>query len=202
MNATHLLKPHLVIISLGLLVSCTSQVSLPEQQQVTSESATAKRSPSQVTSWNLSGGIAAKSHQRGWSATLNWLQKGPDFSQLRLMGPLGGGSVIIEKQGQLVTYKDGAKQIKSKDGAALLKKETGINLPLNSLYYWVRGLPSKDTQHTSRYDNNHHIIQLSQSGYTISYSDYKTIQGVDLPTKIRLSGNGASIKLVIRNWGI
>lgn len=153
-----------------------------------------------VSSFTISGAMAAKNKNKGWSASLNWAQQGVNSYQIRLMGPLGGGTVLIDRHGGLVSYKEGAKTYTSSNADELLQKHTGIRLPVNNLYYWVRGLPAPGKVDSSKQDQYNHLSQLKQSGYTIDYPRYTSVNGIDLPSMIRLQGQGASIKLVIKQW--
>lgn len=58
-----------------------------------------------VSSWEIKGALAAKTKAKGWSATMNWVQQGANSYQIRLMGPLGGGAVLISKKAILLHFK-------------------------------------------------------------------------------------------------
>lgn len=161
-----------------------------------------ERETAKVSSWEISGAMAAKSKNKAWSASLNWLQRGINNYQMRLFGPLGSGTVIIEKKGGTVTYRDGPKTASSRNASELLLKQTGIRLPVNNLYYWVRGLPAPGSVQGEKRDQYNHLSQLKQGGYVINYARYTSVKGKDLPSKIYLQGHGLSIKLVIRSWKI
>jgi outer membrane lipoprotein LolB len=131
---------------------------------------------------------------------MNWIQHGPNAYQIRLMGPLGSGTVLIDQKGNTITFQDGAKKITSHNADELLAQQTGIKLPVNNLYYWVRGLPAPGPVVAEQRDQNNHLAQLKQSGYTINFAKYTSIKGLDLPALIHLEGNGVMIKVVIQNW--
>lgn len=155
-----------------------------------------------ISSWNISGAMAARNKAKSWSASLNWQQQGINNYVIRLSGPLGGGTVLIEKQGSVVTYKDGPKSASSNSADELLQKQTGIRLPVNSLYYWVRGLPAPGAVQGAQHDNANHLTSLQQSGYNINYLGYTRVGKADLPSKITLQGHGVAIKLVIKRWNV
>ena len=159
-------------------------------------------SPASLSSWELSGALAARNKKRGWTAVLNWLQQGPNQYQIRLMGPLGGGSVIVEQHGSLVTFRDGSKKVSSNNADELLQKKTGVRLPVKNLYYWIRGLPALGAIQSVHRDAHHYLTSFSQAGYTISYTAYTSESGINLPSKIQLQGHGVLIKLVIKHWNI
>jgi outer membrane lipoprotein LolB len=155
-----------------------------------------------VSSWEISGAMAAKSKAKAWSASMNWVQHGANSYQIRLMGPLGGGTVLINKSGNTVTFQDGAKKVSSTNADELLLKQTGIRLPVSNLYYWVRGLPAPGDIQAEKHDEYNHLVQLQQSGYTIDFTQYTSVKGIDLPSTIRLVGNGVMVKVIIKHWGV
>jgi len=159
-------------------------------------------SPNALSSWELSGAIAARNKKRGWTAVLNWLQQGPNQYQIRLFGPLGGGSVLIEKKGSVITFRDGPKKVSSNNADELLQKKTGVRLPVKNLYYWVRGLPAPGAIQSAHHDANNYLISFNQAGYTVNYTAYTVVGGMNLPSKIRLQEHGVLIKLVIKHWKI
>ena len=169
--------------------------------QVPSTSKT-KLKATTVSAWEISGAIAARNKKKGWTASLNWMQREANQYQIRLFGPLGGGTVLIEKNDNVVTYVDGPKKVTSANADDLLQQQTGVRLPVHDLYYWVRGLPAPGTVQSSKYDQNANLMFLAQAGYTISYSNYTSINNVDLPGKIQLQGHDVTIKLVIKRWKV
>src|SRR6202000_1916471 len=118
-----------------LLISCLSLLCLLLGFNTESLAA------SKPNSWELSGALAVRSKSKASSVAINWQQQGANAYQIRLMGPLGSGSVIIRKQGNIVTLRDGTKSLSAKSAESLLAKTTGIRLPVHDLYYWARGIP-------------------------------------------------------------
>ncbi|HHF7349399.1 TPA: lipoprotein insertase outer membrane protein LolB [Legionella feeleii] len=159
-------------------------------------------SPTAVSSWEISGAMAARNKSKGWSASLNWVQSGPGQYQIRLSGPLGSGTVLVNKKGGVVTLRDGPKTASSSNADELLKQQTGVRLPVNNLYYWVRGLPAPGAVQSAKKDQANRLTLLRQSGYTIEYPQYTTVGKYVLPSQIRLQGNGVFIKVVIRRWRV
>lgn len=203
---------YIAVFSVFFLTACAPHKITPEQppageaqqlngpQQVSENKA--KISAAKVSSWKISGAMAARNKRKGWSASLNWVQQGINQYKIRLFGPLGGGTVIIAKQGGTVTYTDGPKKISSRNADELLMQQTGIQLPVNNLYYWVRGLPAPGAVQSSHTDKKGNLESLTQAGYTIHYANYTLVNNVSLPGKIQLQGHGAVIKLVIKHWSI
>nr|WP_237762239.1 lipoprotein insertase outer membrane protein LolB [Legionella shakespearei] len=191
----------LTVVSFCLLTACAPPrpaEELPVNKVVPLEKRKAETAT--ISSFEIKGAMAAKTKSKGWSATMNWVQQGAGSYQIRLMGPLGGGAVAINKSGGVVTFKDGPKTASSSNADELLLKQTGIRLPVNNLYYWVRGLPAPGGVQSEQHDQFNHLTQLKQSGYTINFTKYTSVKGIDLPSMIRLEGNGVMVKVVIKNW--
>lgn len=189
------------VVSFCLLTACAPPrpaEELPVNKVVPLEKRKAETAT--ISSFEIKGAMAAKTKSKGWSATMNWVQQGAGSYQIRLMGPLGGGAVAINKSGSVVTFKDGPKTATSSNADELLLKQTGIRLPVNNLYYWVRGLPAPGGIQSEQHDQFNHLTQLRQSGYTINFTKYTSVKGIDLPSMIRLEGNGVMVKVVIKNW--
>lgn len=191
-------------LSIGLLTACASPKWVQETSAHKRSSEptfkTERKSAETVTSWNLSGAMAARNQTKGWSASLNWTQHGSNQYQIRLSGPLGGGAAMIEKQGSLITYTDGPKKVSGHQADKLLQEQTGVRLPIQNLYYWIRGLPAPGPIQSEQKDETLHTLSLTQNGYTIHYINYVTINHVDLPTKLVLQGHGVTVKLIIKRW--
>ncbi len=188
---------YLGLVSLCLITTPTLAHRIVPKPSASSQA----QSASTLSNWELKGAIAAKRGKKGWTASLNWHQNGPNYYQIRLFGPLGGGTVIVEKKGNQITYRDGPKLRTSTNADDLLQQETGIRLPVKNLYYWIRGLPAPGQVQSAQYDASHHLLSLKQGGYTIDYIGYKSVGGFGLPNKVRLQGHGVLIKLVIKRWG-
>ncbi|MBA3535718.1 MAG: outer membrane lipoprotein LolB [Tatlockia sp.] len=159
-------------------------------------------SATQITSWEISGALAARSKGKGWSASLNWVQRGAGNYQMRLSGPLGSGTILINKSGGTVTLQDGPKKSSSSNAESLLKQQTGVSLPVPNLYYWVRGIAAPGSVQGKKYDEAGRLQALRQSGYTIDYQQYTSVGKAVLPTSIRLQGNGIFMKLIIKHWRV
>ncbi|WP_242604420.1 lipoprotein insertase outer membrane protein LolB [Legionella gresilensis] len=154
------------------------------------------------SSWNLSGALAVRSARKSATASINWYQRGAGSYQIRLFGPLGSGTIMIAKRGGTIVLQDGSKRATSSNAEQLLLQQTGIRLPVNNLYYWVRGLPAPGAVQSAKRDAGNRLILLRQGSYTIQYLGYQSVGKAVLPSHIRLQGNGVFIKLVINRWSI
>ncbi len=194
----------LMVVPICLLAACTAHKTA--NQPTTANKVVSveqrKAETKTISSWEIRGALAAKNKAKGWSASMNWIQNGPSSYQIRLMGPLGAGTVLISKNGDIISLQDGPKKITSSNADQLLLQQTGIKLPVTNLYYWVRGLPAPGKVSGEQRDQYNHLVQLKQSGYAIDFAKYTRIKGADLPGYLRLEGNGVMIKVIIKNWRV
>lgn len=211
---------HIGLLSFAMLTACAPPKTFVHTEDINTQDMTKpgliEKQASEVTntqsisalsekipsSWELSGAIAARNKTKAWTATVNWLQRGPSAYQIRLSGPLGSGAVLIEKQNGLIRFRDGPKSATSKNADELLQQQTGIRLPVNNLFYWVRGLPAPGPVQSSKRTPSNQLQVLHQSGFTIEYLGYTKTGNAVLPSLIKLQGNGIFIKLVIKRWKI
>lgn len=197
-----------IIALLALMTACAPKKPTSEfpwslninNTQTKTKAAGPKQHANTLTHWEIRGAMAAHNNKKGWTATFNWIQRGIDEYQIRLFGPLGGGTVLINKKNGLITYRDGQHISSSHNANSLLKQKTGIALPVANLYYWARGLPAPGQIKSIKYDSFHHLQSFKQADYTIEYLSTMNVNGMDLPKKIRLQGNGIMIKVAIKNW--
>ncbi len=172
----------------------------PAQTFITQSKASTVRLAQNMTSWTITGAVAAKNKNDAWSASLNWQQDGPNNYHIRLFGPLGGGNILIEKKGAMVTYQDAQNRKTSRSADDLIHLQTGMHIPIQNLYYWIRGLPAPGVVQSTNYDHAGNLTYLEQAGYTIQYMRYTNTQGVNLPSKLHVRGAEGSLKLIIKRW--
>lgn len=161
-----------------------------------------KKQATRITAWDISGAMAARNKQKAWTASFNWLQQGSDNYQMRLFGPIGSGTLMISRAAGITTFRDGSKKDASTNAEKLLLKQTGIALPVNNLYYWIRGLPAPGSVGNTQRDEASRLKTLHQAGYVVDFMNYTRIDDTDLPTQIRLTGKGVFIKVIVKKWRI
>lgn len=200
-------RPIASLSLLLLLTACAPTKQPPaidtvRQQSLSKPMAENKTNAAMISSWVLSGAMAAKNEKKAWTASIHWVQEGQANYQIRLFGPLGGGTVFIEKKGSVTRFEEGAKRVTSTNAEQLLQDQTGVRLPVNKLYYWVRGLPAPGAVQAKKYDESTHLRSFQQDGYTIEYATYALMGQIDLPSKMTLTGHGITVKLVVKKWKI
>jgi outer membrane lipoprotein LolB len=154
----------------------------------------------QLDHWQLQGKIAIRSPSDSASASIAWKQDQKNYS-ISILGPFGSNAVqIYGGPGQVKLQNAQGKQFYANTPEQLLLDQTGWKLPVSSLYYWVRGLPVPGEAGEREFDPYHRLSKLSQQQWRVSFDEYKTFDGLELPTKLVLVHPSLNIKLVIKQW--
>ncbi len=194
------LKIIFTLILSSLLAAC---VTMPAREIAYNKNLTWSQRQTQLSkikNWTLQGAVAIRLPKKALSANLNWKQQNQHYT-LHLFGPLGIGAVnVTGKPGSFVLKNAQNQTFKAKSPEQLIQQELGWTLPVSSLYFWIRGLPSPKTKSTKQFDRYHHITKLNQNGWQINYLKYTGIHGIDLPSKIFMLNPNLSLKIVISRW--
>jgi len=160
------------------------------------------QSVSAQTDWTLSARIAAHSEDDGWNGKLYW-QQGTDTYQISFNAPFGQGGLQLDGGPQFVEMRtsDGQTMI-AVDAESLLFQQLGWRLPLDSLRYWVRGIPvpKREIAPLLAFDEEGRLARLQQAHWQIEYPAYRPVDGLILPRKVYLENGELSVRLVIDRW--
>jgi outer membrane lipoprotein LolB len=157
---------------------------------------------SAITNWNITGMLAIRNPKDNISASLHWQQTGKNYT-LNLFGPMGTNAYKLTGNAHQISLQNPRGQMfYASTPEQLLAQQTGWNLPVSHLYYWIRGLPVPGMPAQKRMDVYHHITQLEQDGWQVQYLRYTARNHIDLPTKIFIRAKDLSVKLIISDWQV
>lgn len=156
-----------------------------------------------IDAWHLKGRLAVNNAQDSWSASLIWRESTQD-QEVRVVAPLGQGTAVVKREGH------GMTQLKLSNGRVffgesasdLLHAQLGWYLPVESLVYWVRGMPDPDYASQWRLNELGQIDSLEQAGWQVEYKRYRFSDHyeMELPSKLFLQRDDWRIKLVVQDW--
>jgi len=140
--------------------------------------------------WQMRGRVGIRTADDATSFSVRWRQQDQDFD-IHLNGALGVSVAHIYGDDRSIVI-DVPKQgrFEASNATQLLKDHTGLELPIESLRYWVRGIPEPGIAY-ERGDST-----LEQSGWHI---EYLAFEGDD-PVKMRLERPEVRIILVVNSW--
>lgn len=150
----------------------------------------------------LKGRVAVAAGKDGFSASLRWAQAGTR-AQVSLEGPLGAGAVQITADGDALSIVNSHGDHLDSDAArADLEARLGFDPPLNSLRYWLQGVPDPATPAKETVDPQQQRLQsLQQDGWQIDYTGYMPGGGdAWLPSRMTVQRTGVRVRLIVDGW--
>ena len=199
------------ISSLLWLAGCATLFTPPPSAEQIDRDWQARQSRLQdVDTWELKGRLAMRADDDGWHASLRW-QRQQDRHVIDLSGPLGKGHVRLNQDASGARLRDNEQQTHYASTARqLLYETTGWDVPLDSLNYWVLGLPAPDSPNRWELDDGGRLKTLQQAGWEIRFLGYRRHGDYDLPKKLFIQRNPAGadstqmleVRLAIAQWTV
>ena len=155
----------------------------------------------ELDSWGLRGRVALNRDGRGAQANVLWRQEGP-LTRLELSGPWGVGAERVRIEGGDVNlFSEGDWVSMCAPGMPIDELEMLCDsAPLQSLPYWLRGLPDPDSPFTEYSSGQGAAREFRQDGWRIEVNALARSGGLAVPRRLNISGPGASMKVAITNW--
>jgi outer membrane lipoprotein LolB len=150
--------------------------------------------------WEFLGRLSIDDGSDGGSGSLSW-QVREQSSQLDFRGTLGKGAwrLSIFPDRAVLERSDGSLAEAART-EHLVAQETGWQVPVDALHYWVRGLEAPGGAAGTEYDRQGRLTQLVQQSWTIEFDRYRATAGVDLPGRIVAVNGDLRLKLVVGRW--
>lgn len=155
--------------------------------------------PLMLSSWNLDGRFGYRTGDDGGSASVAWRQR-DTHGELHFSGPLGIGSAHLSWQPGLAELETGKETVTARTTEELTWRLTGLNLPVEALQYWVRGLPWPHTSAIPIFNQNGNISLLEQAGWQLEFDRYGAVDGLQLPFRVRAQHADQRFTLIIKEW--
>ncbi|MBD3658213.1 MULTISPECIES: lipoprotein insertase outer membrane protein LolB [Marinobacter] len=198
-------------VAAGLLLSACSTITMePLPEGLTSQppanwgerSATLKS----LTRWELAGKLAVRQPSDSGTAVINhWIQNGEAYDLSLSSAFLGLGQTRLKGvPGFLeLTLSDG-ETYTSSDPESLIEAATGWQLPIDSLVWWVRGLPGPAEDFRLYFDQQSRLAMIRQHGWEIRYDRWQASGNryPELPARITALKGDKRVRLVITDWQI
>lgn len=190
---------------LAVLGACAplSPQAPPEPARVSDERWQARRQHlASQRQWSARGKVAYRLPDDAGSASLNWRQSDAQ-SHLQLAGPLGVGGAEIASEGPwLRVRRDGVERRYPADAAPWLPGGALLPIPVDSLRFWLRGVPDPALPVNSLTLEAGRALGFSQSGWSIRYDAYAVTQGLEMPTRLFLHAPAAqlTLRVILRQW--
>ncbi|MFV0278794.1 MAG: lipoprotein insertase outer membrane protein LolB [Parahaliea sp.] len=190
------LSPALLLL-LALLAGCAST---PQQGQGERPWREHRNQVEALQQWQARGKLALRNGQQAQSATLLWQQRG-GASELQLSGPLGMAATRILADGQTLEIHRGDEvRVLDISTPRAITLNTGWDLPLAALPYWLRGIPQPGTEGSRLHVEQGLLRSLSQDGWKVRFDSYARFGNYTLPTRLQVQRQDTSVKLLLNDW--
>ncbi|MDQ7015475.1 MAG: lipoprotein insertase outer membrane protein LolB [Gammaproteobacteria bacterium] len=187
-----------VLLLILLLSGCSIAPKAPPVEDVDAAWAEHQRRLSVIERWQLEGKLALHSEQQSGSAQLWWRQTKSEFD-LRITPPFGVNKVRIRGgEREVVLYPASGHPLRASSAEALLQREVGWLLPLQSLRYWVLGLPAEATEFELNAQGQ--LQSLFYQGWQVSFVAYQLFETMILPSELVLRYQDLKLRLAIHEW--
>lgn len=158
----------------------------------------------QFNHWQLSGKLAVRQPSDSGTAIINyWKQDGEAYDLALSSSFLGMGSTNLKGvPGFIELTLSNGETYRSGDPDALMKAATGWQLPLESLTWWIRGLPAPGGDFRLLFDDRGELAMIRQAGWEIRYDRWHELQGdiPALPARITALKEDKRVRVVVSNW--
>ena len=199
----------------GALAACATRPPAPAVVPVLDSAAQAQAEARQAEraqalaaapAWNLSGRASITRAGKGGSGRIEWRQDGEAF-EVGLAAPVTRQSwrLAVDAAGARLDGLEGGTR-SGPDGQALLFEATGLEVPVDALGAWLRGLPADEAVHgPARLDFGADLLpaRLEQAGWSIDFRSWRPAgdAGPALPLRIDARRGDAGVRLVVDDWG-
>jgi len=200
--------PLVLLAVLTTLAGCTSIQLEPLPDGMTDQRpehwAERTREIREFDHWVLSGKMAVKQPSDSGTAIINrWQQYGNQYQLSLSSSFLGMGATRIQgTPGFIELTLSNGDTYQSSNPERLLNQATGWQLPVESLVWWLRGLPAPKSDHRLLFDQRNRLAIMEQDGWEIRYDRWHTfIAGKpELPARITALKGDKRVRVVITEW--
>ena len=193
----------IVILMLNACASITIKQNIPKSNHPQLQWSQYQEKLSELTAWQAKGVIGIVVDNKGQSANFIWKQAHQDF-WLQVYGPLGLGATTFKGDNVGVTMKQSNGEVKqAKSLELLMQQELGWYLPLEDLFYWVRGLYNPSLPYDIELNDYGLPRRIQQQNWRINYQNYALFaRQYPLAQKITLHYNNIKLTGIIKTWTI
>ena len=192
----------LFVIGLPLLTACASVSEQVLESPADWEDRLLQHQ--QISDWTVKARLGVQTETEGGSFDVFWQQLA-DAYDIKLIAPMGQGAVQIngDNGGVTISLANGQTEY-SHDADELFAAMTGLNLPVNGLHDWLRGMPIQDEEIKYISWNEHgQLYKIEQNGWRVELNRYKVIADYELPHAFYLEREDRpelSVRLLVREW--
>lgn len=187
-----------------MLSSCSSK---PVKTKISTSWQSRQAILAEIDQWQLHARIGLRSKHRSGSASLIW-DEIPGQRNLRLLGPVGGGLILLQQDSTGVTLTDSkGKTWYATDASELIQRVTGWQIPVSGLRWWLLGMTEPGSKAAYTLDQSQRLASINQDQWKVAFDKYSMFGRYELPTSIIIESDSSKdddkyirAKLIVKNW--
>lgn len=204
---TRLYKRFTLFFALLTLSGC---ISTSDEQVLTSNTQSHKQRLEQLSlikRWQVQGKIAFIQSKSRESATMHWqVDETQRTQQLRLSTYLGINVLKVESNHNNHTVQVDGQTYQDENLKSLIYSLTGLTIPVEALASWLKAMPYHESdiityQKQTQFPANL-ISDYNNEQWVITYSNFHSVSGYNLPTKLTIKKDDLRIKIAINKWSL
>ena len=173
-----LLAPGYVLVSVLLVTGCTGL-----REGGVSATPNESRAPTDLDLWDASGKASFTYLEKVDTARFHWRRRGSEQDSITLSGPFSLNSQTIERQDDVLLWRDG-KQVRPladlDPDSPVLTALTAV--PPEALGRWLLG------------------AQPDSSDWEVDVTEWQAAPPWQAPSRVTIRGTGMEIKVIISQW--
>lgn len=154
--------------------------------------------------WRLEGKLAVHQPSDSGTAVINRWTQTADRYQLSLSSSFMGlgHTELSGVPGYIELTLPSGDTYRSTDPESLVSKATGWTLPIDSLTWWIRGLPEPGSDARLLFDDKGQLAVIRQQGWEIRYRRWRTFvaDAPTLPALITAHKDKKRVRLAVTSW--
>lgn len=179
-----------------LAVSLSACSLLPEPRPVEGYDMAVMQPLRQQNRWMFEGRLVVTDRKESISVSVIW-RHDLNRDDIELFGPLAQGRVKIELTSGQVTVDDGdSRKLFHGSHDAIVAEQLGVNIPVNSLRFWVLGLSDLGLAHVEQPSG------FFQGGWLVRYREMQKVKTRLLPKRLVAEKDNTRIKLIVDQWDL
>lgn len=157
-----------------------------------------------IKSYQSEGQLGYISPKERFSSRFEWQYQNPQNYRLKLYSTISATSLTIQRHNAGMTVSDNKGNQRSEADIKMLMRELiGMDVPLEHLANWLKGLPDEKADY--QVGTNHYLAnfsyQVDGAIWTADYLDYHSNPPLAMPRTILLKNQQQTLKVRIDNWG-
>ncbi|WP_180958318.1 lipoprotein insertase outer membrane protein LolB [Vibrio sp. vnigr-6D03] len=190
----------LFVASVALLLSaCTT---LPEAPNQPVDWVSHQKQLESLQEYALTGKMAYISESKRQSLSFYW-KKTHNSEELRLTTLLGQTALLLnidENGATVVTHEGDTYQHVS--GNILIKRLTGLSIPIDQLSEWIKGLPIDADYYQLNEENTLSDLtkQIDGQAWELNFNKYTQQNEFVLPSSLTLVQDKTKLKIAVSKW--